>query len=335
MPNSTLNLRMTRRQAIGATLATGATLLHGSPALAQADWPTKPVTLVVGYPPGGQTDFIARALTAGLQSSLGQPVIVDNKAGANGAIGSEYVLQAPADGYRLLAGNVAITIAPHVYTKAKMPDPLKFTPIGTMLTSGLVLLVPATSPVKDFKQFVQMVKETKGGIDYATSGAGGITHVTTEILRERLGKPSMNHVAYKGSGPAAMDLIAGRVAAMFDAVSVVSPFIKSGQLRAIMTTSKTRVPALPDVPTAAECGLKDFEIYAFIGLYGPPNLPPAIIKRANAALNTALVDPATRKAILERGDEPGGGTPEALANMTRDYHAMFGKIVKENNIQAD
>lgn len=335
MPKSTLNLRMTRRKAIGTTLATGATLLHCSSVLAEAEWPTKPVTLVVGYPPGGQTDYVARALAPDLQKSLGQPLVIENKAGANGAIGSDAVMQSPADGYRLLAGNVAITIAPHVYKNAKMPDPLKFTPIGTMLTSGLVLLVPASSPVKDYKQFVQMVKETKGGIDYASSGAGGIAHVTTELLRERLGKPSMNHVAYRGSGPAAMDLIAGRIAAMFDAVSVVSPFIKSGQLRAIMTTTKNRVPALPDVPTAAECGLMDFEIYAFIGLYGPPNLPPAIVKRANAALNTALADPTTRKSIQERGDEPGGGTPEALGKMTRDYHAMFGKIVRDNNIQAD
>lgn len=335
---SDLECKTTRRTALRTALAAGGSLLAAPSIFAQAQaWPAKAVTIVVGYPPGGQTDFVARALSTGIQTALGQPVIIENRAGVNGNIAAENVLQSSPDGYRLLAGNGVMTIAPHTYRKIKIADPLKFTPIGTMLTSGLVLLVPASSPIKDYQQFVQFVKEKsqEGGIDYATSGAGGLTHVTTELWRERLGKPAMNHVPYKGGGPAAIDLIAGRVAGMFEAVSVVSPFIKSGQLRPLMVTTRTRVPILPNVPTAAECGLKDFEISSFIGFYGPPGLPAAIVKKANAAMNATLQDPAIQKSIIERGDEPGGGTPEDLARLTVEQFNLWGPIVKANNIQAD
>jgi len=185
---------------------------------------------------------------------------------------------------------------------------------------------------------VELVKSrAKGGkgIDYGTGGVGALPHVTMELLRERLGKPAMNHIPYKGSSPAMTDLIAGRLDAMFDATSVVAPFIKSGQMRALLVTSDKRVPALPDVPTAAEAGLTDFNIVSFIGLYGPPNLPADVVKKTNAAMNAALKDPAVTKGIVERGDEPGGGTPEQLGNLTRTHFETWGKVVKANNIRAD
>ncbi len=232
--------------------------------------------MVVGFPPGGQTDFAGRVLLAGLQSALGQAVIIDNKAGVNGNIAAVDVMKAPPDGYKLLVGNGSMTIASHVYTTLGIIDPRQLTPIGVMLQSALVLAVPATSPIKTYADFVELVK-AKGksgkGIDYGTGGVGALPHVTMELLRERLGSPTMNHVPYKGSSPAMTDLIAGRLDAMFDATSVVAPFIKSGQLRPLLVTSDKRVPAFPDVPTAAEAGLKDFNIISFIGLYGPPNLP--------------------------------------------------------------
>jgi tripartite-type tricarboxylate transporter receptor subunit TctC len=156
-----------------------------------------------------------------------------------------------------------------------------------------------------------------------------------ELLRERLGDPKMNHVPYKGSSPAMTDLIAGRLDAMFDATSVIAPFIKSGQLRPLLVTSEKRVPAFPDVPTAAEAGLKDFTIVSFIGLYGPPGLPADIVKKANTALNTALKDATVTKGILDRGDEPGGGTPEQLGSLTRSQYKTWGDVVKSNNIRAD
>jgi tripartite-type tricarboxylate transporter receptor subunit TctC len=198
--------------------------------------------------------------------------------------------------------------------------------------------VPATSPVKTYAQFVELVKtKSKGGngIDYGTGGIGALPHVTMELLRERMGNPKMNHVPYKGSSPAMTDLIAGRLDAMFDATSVIAPFIKSGQLRPLLVTSDKRVPAFPDVPTAAEAGLKDFTVISFIGLYGPPGLSADIVKKANTALNTALKDPTVVKGIGDRGDEPGGGTPEQLGALTRDQFKTWGDVVKANNIRAD
>jgi tripartite-type tricarboxylate transporter receptor subunit TctC len=307
-------------------------------AWAQAAWPTKPITLLVGFPPGGQTDFAGRVMLGALQTTLGQAVIIDNKAGVNGNIASVEAMKAPPDGYKLLVGNGSMTIAPHVYTTLGIVDPQKLTPIGVMLQSSLVLAVPATSSIKTYADFVALVKEKdKGGkgIDYGTGGIGALPHVTMELLRERLGNPKMNHVPYKGSSPAMTDLIAGRLDAMFDATSVIAPFIKSGQLRPVMVTGEKRVPAFPDVPTAAESGLKDFTIISFIGLYGPPGLSPDIVKKANDAMNAALKDPVVMKSILDRGDELGGGTPEQLASLTRTHYKTWGAVVKANNIKAD
>jgi tripartite-type tricarboxylate transporter receptor subunit TctC len=307
-------------------------------ASAQAAWPSKPVTLVVGFPPGGQTDFAGRVLLANLNASLGQPVIIDNKAGVNGNLASADVLKAPPDGHRLLVGNGSMTIAAHVYTTLGIVDPRQFTPIGVMLQSALVLAVPATSPIKTYADFAELAKtKAKGGkgIDYGTGGVGSLVHVTMELLRERMGGPVMNHVPYKGSSPAMTDLIAGRLDAMFDATSVIAPFIKSGQLRPLFVTSTKRVPAFPDVPTATEAGLKDFNVTSFIGLYGPPGLPADIVRKANGALNAALKDAAIIKSIVDRGDEPGGGTAEQLGALTRDQYKTWGDVVKANNIKAD
>ncbi|HSW08325.1 Bug family tripartite tricarboxylate transporter substrate binding protein [Aquabacterium sp.] len=331
-------LAASRRAMVLTAAALGLTALAGPAAWAQAAWPSKPVTLLVGYPPGGQTDFAGRVLLASLGSALAQPVVIDNKAGVNGNLAAADVMKAPPDGYRLLVGNGSMTIAAHVYTTLGIIDPRQLTPIGTMLQSALVLAVPASSPIKTYAQFAEHAKaksKSGEGIDYGTGGVGALPHVTMELLRERLGSVKMNHVPYKGSSPAMTDLIAGRLDAMFDATSVIAPFIKSGQLRPLLVTSDKRVPAFPDVPTAAEAGLKDFTILSFIGLYGPPGLPADIVKKANTALTTALKDPTVTKSILDRGDEPGGSTPEQLGALTRSQFKTWGDVVKANNIRAD
>jgi tripartite-type tricarboxylate transporter receptor subunit TctC len=327
-----------RRRALFSVALLGLAAWAAPSAWAQATWPTKPITLLVGFPPGGQTDFAGRVLLGSLQTALGQPVVIDNKAGVNGNLAAADVLKAAPDGQRLLVGNGSMTIAPHVYTTLGIVDPRQLTPIGMMLQSALVLAVPASSPVKTYAQFVELANAKSkggGGIDYGTGGVGALPHVTMELLRERLGGPKMNHVPYRGSSPAMTDLIAGRLDAMFDATSVIAPFIKSGQLRALFVTSDKRVPAFPDVPTAAEAGLKDFTIISFIGLFGPPALPADIVKKANAALNVAMKDAAVIKGIVDRGDEPGGGTPEQLGALTRHMHKTWGDVVKANNIKAD
>jgi tripartite-type tricarboxylate transporter receptor subunit TctC len=330
---------LSRRHALLGSAAAVAMAAFAAPAaLAQSAWPTRPVNLLVGFPPGGQTDFAARVQLAALQTALGQPVVIDNKAGVNGNLAAADVIKAPADGHKLLVGNGSMTIAFHVQAAPGMVDPRQLTPIGVMLQSALVLAVPASSPVKTFAEFAQLAESRSKagkGLDYGSGGIGALPHVTMELLRDRLGEPKMNHVPYRGSSPALTDLIAGRLDAMFDATSVIAPFIKSGQLRPLLVTSSRRVPAFPDVPTAAEVGLKDFDIISFIGLYGPPNLPADVVRRANAALNTSLADAAVRKGIVDRGDEPGGGTPERLGTLTQDHFKTWGAVVKANGIRAE
>ena len=332
---------LTRRTALqhGLATATGMAAAIASPlSFAQGAWPTKPVTLVVGYPPGGQTDFAGRMVTVGMQTVLGQGVVIDNKSVACVNIGTDNLIKSAPDGYLLLVGNGKITLNPHTYRNTAMADPLKLVPIGLLLSSSMVLAVPNTVPAKNLKEFIEWVKaQDKAGkdIDYASAGPGSLSHASMELFRDRIGKPKMNHVPYKGSGPAMTDLISGRVSAMFDAASVMAPFIKSGQLRPLLVTGAKRVPAFPDIPTAAEAGVKDLEVISFIGLYGPPGLPADIVAKANAAMNTALKDPKIQSGILERGDEPGGGTPEQLAKMTRYYFDLWRDIVKANDIRAE
>lgn len=308
-------------------------------AMAQGTYPNKSLTLTVGYSPGGQTDFAGRVVTEGMQASLGQPVVIDNKPGVNGNIATEYIQKAAADGYRLLVGNGSnMTLNPHTYRNTAMADPLRMTPIGLLLTSPLVLVVPPTLPVKNLAEFVAWVKaEDKAGreVDYGSGGPGSLVQTTMELFRDRIGKPKMTHVPYKGSSPAMVDLMAGRIAAMFDATSVVAPFVNSGKLKPLMITSAKRSPAFPNVPTAAESGIKDFEIISFIGLYGPPGLPADVVTKLNTAMNAAFAKPNVQKTITDRGDEAGGGTPEQLAKLTRDYFKVWGDVVKANDIRAE
>ena len=324
--------RLTRRAALGL-VAGGLAAPHV--ANAQAAWPTRPITLVVGFPPGGQTDFAARVVQAGLQGALGQPVAIDNRGGAGGNIGTEAVLRARPDGYTLLAGNASpMAINPHTMGPLTF-DPLQATPIGMMLQSSLILCVHPSVPARNVQEFAAWVRPQNGRVNYGSASAGSLSHTAMELLRTRLDPLPMEHVPYRGSGPAMSDFIAGRFSAMFDGASVVAPFIQAGQLRGILATGANRSPAFPDIATSAEQGLRDFTFTAWIGLYGPPGLPREIVGRASAALNQALADPATRARMTDRGDEPGGGTPEQLAEITRADHARWGGVVRSANIRAE
>lgn len=324
----------TRRELLGASLYLPALVAWPGLAGAQSAWPNKPVMLVVPYPPGGQTDFAARLINPGMASTLGQPIVVDNKPGANGNIATAEMLRTPADGYKLLVGNSNMTINPHTFPTPS-PDPLKLVPIGLILQSSLVLCVNNDVPARTFQEFVAYANERRkdDGLLYASGGSGSISQATMELVRDRIGRPRMTHVPYKGSGPAITDLIGGHVQAMFDGASVVAPYVKSGKTRPLLTTGTTRVAAMPDVPTATELGLRDIVVYGFVGLYGPPGLPAEIAARANAALNAALKDENVRKSVTDLGDEPGGGSMDRLAAMTRDSLNRWGEVAKISNIK--
>jgi tripartite-type tricarboxylate transporter receptor subunit TctC len=321
---------LTRRTA----LALGAAAL-ASPALAQAPWPSRPITLVVGFPPGGQTDFAARVLQNGMQAALGQSVVIDNRGGAGGNLGTEAVMRARPDGYTLLVGNAnPLVINPHTMPSMNF-NPLELSPIAMMLTSGLILATHPSVPARTPTELAAWARTQRGGMDYGSSSAGSLSHVAMELFRNRIGSPDMTHIPYRGSGPAMQDFIAGRFSAMFDGASVVAPFIQANQLRGMLVTSAERIPAFPDIPTAAEAGLANFTVLAWIGLFGPKDLPPEIIARANAAVNAACQDATIRERITSRGDQPGGGTAEALGATMRTDHARWAEVVKANNIRAE
>lgn len=302
---------------------------------AQAAWPTRPITLVVGFPPGGQTDFAARVLQPALSQALGQTVVIENRGGAGGNIGTDQVLRARADGYTLLAGNSSpMAINPHTMGPLNF-DPLQLMPIGMMLQSSLILCVHPSVPARTVQEFAAWVRPQNGRVDYGSPSSGSLSHVAMELLRTRLAPLPMEHIPYRGSGPAMQDFIAGRFSAMFDGASVVAPFLQSGQVRGLLATGQNRSPAFPDIPTSAEAGLQDFTFTAWIGLYAPRGTPAEVVQRLNAALNQAVQDPTARDRIIRNGDEPGGGTPEELGTVTRRDHARWGEVVRASNIRAE
>ena len=320
------------------TAAGGAALATLAPILARADtaWPAqKPISLVVGYPPGGLTDMGARFVSQGMATALGQTVLVDNKPGASGNLAATEVMRAN-DPYRLLVANTSFTINPHTFTSPAPPDPNGFTPIGLILESQLVLCVNPAAPARNLREFVAWVKaqDQAGGFSYATGGSGGNTHLAMEHFRERAGLPPMNQVPYRGSAPAIQDVVGNQVPCIMDAASLLIPFIRAGKLRPIVVTGASRLPALPEVPTAAELGLKDFDVTVFVGLYGPARLDAAIVARLNAALNATLAAPAVSGQITRNGDLVGGGTPAQLARTTAENHRLWGEIVRKNHIKA-
>jgi tripartite-type tricarboxylate transporter receptor subunit TctC len=322
----------TRRSLLGGSLALGLATPHL--ALAQS-WPTRPVTLIVGFPPGGQTDFAARVIQQGMSAALGQPVVIDNRGGAGGNIGTEAVLRARPDGYTLLAANSSsMAINPHTFPGMTI-DPLELTSVGLALQSSLVLCLHPSVPAKTVQEFATWIRAQPGGMDYGTAAAGSMSHCAMELFRTRIGNPPMEMIPYRGSGPAMQDFIAGRFSALFDAASVVAPFLKSGQVRGLLVTGQQRAPAFPDIPTAAELGVQDFNITSWIGLSAPKGTPPEIIQRLNAALNTALADPTVRDRITGQGDEPGGGSAAEFDARVKRDHARWGEVARAANIRAD
>ncbi|MBX9750140.1 MAG: tripartite tricarboxylate transporter substrate binding protein [Roseococcus sp.] len=319
------------------SLALAGSALYAPWVRAQGIWnPTRSITMIVGFPPGGQTDFAARVIQTGMQNALGVAVAIDNRGGAGGNIGTEAVMRSRPDGYTILAGNISpMAINPHTMDGMTI-DPREMVPIGLALQSSLILCTHPSMNVRNLAELrAWIAAQPRGSINYGSASAGSLTHIAMELFRDRLGKPEMTHVPYRGSGPAMADFIAGRFSLMFDGASVVAPFLQANQLRGALATGRTRSPAFPDIATAGQQGLADFAFYAWIGLFAPRGTPPEIVTRINAALNAALADPATRERMTSRGDEPGGGTAEEMGRMMAQDYARWGQVVRVNNIRAE
>jgi tripartite-type tricarboxylate transporter receptor subunit TctC len=325
--------RITRR----GGLALAAAALPAPRLRAQGIWnPTRPITLVVGFPPGGQTDFAARSIKTGLQNALGVAVSIDNRAGAGGNLGTEAVMAARPDGYTLLAGNISpMVINPHTM-EGMMIDPREMVPIGLILRSSLILCAHPSVPARNLSELrAWIAAQPRGSIHYGSTSTGSLTHIAMELFRARLGKPEMTHIAYRGSGPAMVDFAAGRFSLMFDGASVVAPLVQAGQLRCVLATGRTRSPAFPSLPTAEQQGLADFAFYTWTGLFAPRGAPPEIVTRLNAALNAALAETATRERITGRGDEPGGGSAAEMGRLMAEDDARWGEVVRTNQIRVE
>jgi tripartite-type tricarboxylate transporter receptor subunit TctC len=300
-----------------------------------AKFPSKTVTLIVPYAPGGSSDTRARMLAAKMSATLGQTIIVDNKAGAGGNIGTAAIAHAAPDGYTIGIGN----FAPLSVNKAMMPkmpfDPQKdLAPIILIERGPLVLVVPEKSSLKSFKDLLAFGKANPDKVNFASAGTGGAYHLAGEMLSQATGVP-MVHVPYKGGGPATTDLLAGQVTFMFDMAPAVLPHIKEHKMRALAVAHEKRLAQLPDVPTLGELGLKDMAMSNWFGLVAPKGTPPEIIAKLNAAANKALKEPDVVKAITEPGNVLAGGTPEQFLTFVNSETARWSKVVKEKHITAE
>jgi tripartite-type tricarboxylate transporter receptor subunit TctC len=322
-------IRILALAACGLAAATAATIAH-----AQA-WPSKPVTLLVPFPPGGSTDMIARTLAPQLEQRLGGSFIVENKAGATGTVGAGIVKRAPADGYTLFVSSLGpFVIAPHLL-KSVPYDALKdFDPLTVAVQAPNVLAVPANSPHKTLADVIAFHRANPGKMSFASSGNGSSDHLTAELFWQQTGTSGL-HVPYKGGGPAMQDLLGGQVNASFQNINAVIPHVKTGKLRALAITSTARSPQLPDVPTLAEAGVKGVDVYSWQGVAAPKGLPADIRAKLHAAIVAALNAPDVKPKLLDLGFEIVANTPEQFAAFQAAEFARWKQLIDSRKIIAD
>jgi tripartite-type tricarboxylate transporter receptor subunit TctC len=320
------------------SLLVGAIALLGSlcgPAFAQADFPSKPVKLVVGFAPGGGTDITARIVAKKLGDLLGQQVIVDNRPGAGGNLATDLVAKAPPDGYTILLGNVgSLSVAPHM-TKKLPYDPEKdLAPISLAVTFSNVVVVHPSLPAQTLADYVALAKAKPGGVHYGSSGIGGAGHLAGELFA-RVAGIELVHVAYRGGAPALNDALAGQVVSLFASTPSVLPHVEAGKLRALATTGPQRAASLPNVPTIAELGYPGYQAMNWYAFLAPARTPQPIIDRLNRGIAAALADPGVQKELATHGMEAIPSTPDALARYMASESATWGKVVKDAGITAD
>ncbi|WP_295551983.1 tripartite tricarboxylate transporter substrate binding protein [uncultured Pseudacidovorax sp.] len=330
---------MQRRHFIRSTATAAVLVTAGLPALAQGNWPTgKAITYLVPFPAGGTTDTVGRLIAQKLGPVLGTSVVIDNRGGAGGSIGSEIASRAPADGFMLLGG----TISSHAINVSLYPrigyDPVKsFAPVTLIGTNPVVLVVPANSPYKNLQDVLNASKAKSGGLSSASAGTGTSQHLALELLAYKSGV-KFTHVPYKGSGPAIQDVIGGQVDMMFDTTVVAGPHIQSGKLRAIAVTSAKRLGSMPDVPTVAEsgvAGLKDFEVVSWQAIFVPAGTPAPVVDRLHKEIRTILAEPEMQERLKSLGMEPADMTTAQIANFQKAEVQKWAQVIKAANIKAE
>ena len=320
--------RRTALQLAALALASVAGAAH-----AQA-WPSKPVSLVGPVPAGGTTDVLARALAERLSPAIGQPVIVENKPGAGATIGADYVAKAKADGHTLLIGAVHHTIASSVYKKLPYDFQKGFEPVTVIAMVPNMLVVNARTPAKNVNELVALIKAKPAEASYGSNGNGTAQHLIGTQFQQQTGT-RLQHIPYKGSGPLATDLLGGQILMSFDTITPVLPHIKAGKLRPLAVTTAKRSPALPDVPTLQEAGLKDFDIGTWFGGLAPVGTPKPVLDRLSAEATKIIQSPDFRKRMDDIGAQPVGNSPAEMAAQIRSETDKFSVLVKAGNVTVE
>jgi tripartite-type tricarboxylate transporter receptor subunit TctC len=314
-----------------ATLVVGAALVAGTTP-ARAAWPERPVRIVVPYAPGGPVDLVARLIGDKLATKFGQGFVIENKPGANGAIGVKMLMAAPADGYTLMMhGSAGVTIYPAVMKQPAFDTLRDLTPITLVDYFDLILCADPEQPIKDVKQFVAYAKANPGKLSYGTAGVGAMNHVGTEWFKTMAGIDIV-HVPYRGDAPVAADLMSGILGVSFVSSNVAIPLIKAGKLRALAVPSRQRMAVLPDVPTMAEAGYPDFDLQPWTGLFGPANLDKRIVSELSVAMKDILAQPDVSERLAGLAMIPAFTTPEEFATMIGKSIALWKDVAARTKI---
>jgi tripartite-type tricarboxylate transporter receptor subunit TctC len=325
-----IQLIPSRRRLVLGALA----MPFSAPALAQATYPNRPVRIVVPYAPGGGADILARALGERLGEVWRQPVVVENRPGAGGSVGTEAVARAPADGYTILMASPSHSINPALYKNLTFDTLQAFTPITIVASGPLVLVVNASAPFTGLKAVVDHAKANPGQVAYASAGIGSSPHFAGELLSSLAGL-QMTHVPYRGTGPALVDLMTNRVQMFFGPVPTILEHVRDGRLKALAVTTKTRFAALADVPSIAEQGYPDYELLQWWGLMVPTGTPTEIAREQYAQVKRILESPAMRERLAALGAEPGGGAPAEFDALIRDEIQRWTRLVQTANLTPD
>nr|WP_278879985.1 tripartite tricarboxylate transporter substrate binding protein [Variovorax paradoxus] len=320
---------------LSRALAACMLLLLGAAAQAQAPaWPAKPVRLVVGFPPGGIVDTVARQLQPRLQAALGQTVIVDNRSGAGGTLAAAEVARAAPDGHTLLMVFDSYATYPLVYPKLSFDIAKDLQPVTQVASNPLVLVVNPKVQAKDFQRFVGLLKAQPGGFNYASVGPGSSNHLTAEYFKAVSGT-FVTHIPYRGGGPAQQDLLGGQVEMMFLSAVLAQPHVNAGRLRALAQTGAQRAPAYAEVPTVAESGYPGFEVNSWVGLLAPAGTPRAVVDRLQAEVRKAVTEPAFQQRLREQGLTGIANTPEQFAAVLRTEQDKWTRLVRERRLSLE
>ncbi|MFJ1256415.1 tripartite tricarboxylate transporter substrate binding protein [Cupriavidus sp. CuC1] len=331
--NRTLPLRRPAHALLMGAMAIAAVLLASPGARAQ-DWPTRPVRLVVPYPPGGPTDIVARVVGQKLSEQLKQPVVIENRPGAGGNIGAEATAKAAPDGYTLLVATTAHAINMTLFSKPGYSTQKDFAPVSLLTRGPLVLVTAPATPAANVAELIALAKAKPGQVSFASSGNGQSTHLAAELFNSMAGI-HMTHVPYKGSAPALSDVMGGQATVMFDTMLSAMPFVREGRLRALAITGATRSPAAPDVPTMAQAGLPGYEATAWNALLAPAATPPAVIATLSSALKTVLEQEDVRAKFATQGFAAQWTAPAATAQFLAREIDKWGKVVKASGATID